>query len=189
MRLLRSGLVATAAAALFSAPTLAADPGDQFLSFISAGQEVPPNGTSANGSGSIFIIDASTFRVNVNVTNLAATTTGAHVHVGPPGVNGAIIFGLNTGSVAPVITASTYTLTDSVFTSAAFVTALGSSTHYFNFHNGAANTSGFGPSTFAGGQARGNIVLAAVPEPGTIALMAGAALPLAGLFRRRRPGA
>lgn len=44
---------------------------------------------------------------------------------------------------------------------------------YINFHTG----------QFGGGEIRGQIV---IPEPGTMALMCGAGLPLLGLLRRRR---
>jgi hypothetical protein len=62
---------------------------------LSGGNEVPPptQATGAHGNARVFV-DRAAGRITyqVNVYNLPTGLTGAHIHVGPAGSNGPIIF-------------------------------------------------------------------------------------------------
>ena len=62
-----------------------------FRALATGGQEVPPvqNGTWADVQCVLNFITGVT--CNVRVVNLAAGATGAHIHVGSPGVNGPVV--------------------------------------------------------------------------------------------------
>jgi CHRD domain len=67
---------------------------------LSGTQEVPPNGSTATGSGTMVIdTDTNTMNFNISFSGLSAPQTAAHFH-GPamPGVNAGVIFGLGLGS-------------------------------------------------------------------------------------------
>lgn len=168
---------------------------------------IPNNTTTtdgATGTGSFFFnAVANTLTVDLQVSNLKADITGAHIHLVADGVdpienNGPVRFniasqagfapGAIAGSGGPGIM---FTFPTVVFTNpdAGFIEDLRNGQGYFNVHNAGANPSP-PPADFTGGQIRGNITpsaIVAAPEPGTLGLLAGAAaaaLPLLGLYRR-----
>jgi hypothetical protein len=62
---------------------------------LSGGNEVPPPSTATGAHGNArVVIDRAAGRITytVNVYNLPTGLTGAHIHVGPAGSNGPIIF-------------------------------------------------------------------------------------------------
>jgi len=116
----------------------------QFQASLSSAQEVPPNASTATGSGSFTLNDAETnLSINVSFSGLSAPQTAAHIH-GPaaPGVNAGVQFGFPLGS--PVIT--------NWAIPAAQVVNLKAGLLYVNVHT----------TAFPGGEIRGQI-LAAVP--------------------------
>ena len=67
---------------------------------LQGSQEVPPNGSTATGSGTMVVdTDTNTLTYNISFSGLSAPQTAAHFH-GPaaPGVNAGVIFGLGLGS-------------------------------------------------------------------------------------------
>jgi hypothetical protein len=107
---------------------------------MNGAQEVPPNASTAIGSGSLSF-DAATNTLTVSVrTTGVATATMAHVHRGAFGTNGPIVFGLTGGP---------NDWTGSGVLSAADVTSLRTEGLYVNVHS----------STFPGGEIRGQIIL------------------------------
>lgn len=74
-------------------------PQTEFAAKVDSAQEVPPNGSTGTGTGS-FTIDTvlNTLSFNVTFSGLSSTETDAHIHAGPPGVSGSIIFVLPLGS-------------------------------------------------------------------------------------------
>ena len=71
-----------------------------FQATLQGSQEVPPNGSTATGSGTMVVdTDANTLAYNITFSGLSAPQTAAHFH-GPaaPGVNAGVIFPLTLGS-------------------------------------------------------------------------------------------
>ncbi|MBL8899901.1 MAG: CHRD domain-containing protein [Planctomycetes bacterium] len=113
----------------------------RYISYnMNGAQEVPPNSSTATGSGSL-IFDASTNTLSVSVTTTGVVgAVAAHVHRGAFGVNGPVVFGLTGGPD---------NWTGSGVLSAADVANLRSEGLYVNVHSG----------TFPGGEIRGQIIL------------------------------
>jgi hypothetical protein len=121
-----------AIAAVFDANRFVAD--NAFTATLTGAQEVPPNGSSAIGAGTV-IIDANTRLLRATVTTAGIMGTGAHIHESPPAVSGPIVFPLNETSPGSGIWTTQATLTD------AQLNALRSGNYYFNVHS-AANPAG-----------------------------------------------
>jgi CHRD domain-containing protein len=71
-----------------------------FSATLQGSQEVPPNGSTATGSGTMVLdTDTNMLSYNISFSGLSAPQTAAHFH-GPaaPGVNAGVIFGLGLGS-------------------------------------------------------------------------------------------
>lgn len=63
-----------------------------FTAPLSGDQEVPPNASPGTGLVQIdFDTGAQTLRLVVQFSGLGSNTTAAHIHLAPPGVNGAAI--------------------------------------------------------------------------------------------------
>ena len=136
-------------------------------------QEVPPNASTGYGSGSLSLDDSTgDYALGGTFNALLGTTTGAQIQ-GPAGY----------GATGPLVKALTIDLGvhDGNFSgSGTFnmtqMADLTDEKYYVNI-----------PSTlFTGGEIRGQIRLAAVPEPGTIVLLACGSLALAATAWRRR---
>ena len=166
----------------------------------------PNEPTNSPGTGfATVIIDpvAHTVMVSATFSGLTSGTTAAHIHcctstplTGNAGVatqvpaftNFQPLFGMTAGSFS-----QTYTMTDTdaLLYNPAFVTANNNSvaqaeatlfsgimagTTYFNIHT----------TMFGGGEIRGFLTPAGVPEPATVVLLGSGLLAILGLYRQRR---
>lgn len=197
--LLSAAALMGAASAL--APQAAHAQSFSFSALLNSAQERPINNTSAvvntSGEASAFF-DQDLNRLTItllSVRNMVGNITGAHIHVLPATAdplndNGPIRFdffgptGLSApipnsgGAATPGGNGTSFVFPQIVFNNpnAADIQSIRNGFAYFNVHT----------QTFPGGQIRGNIAAtAAIPEPGTLALLAGVLLPVVGLARRR----
>ena len=126
-------------------------------------------GTSSPGTGSgTLTFDDVTNQLDWNISfgGLVGTQTAAHFHgPAPAGSNGGIQIGLPLGS--PLVGSATLTATQK--------TQLLGELWYLNIHT----------STNPGGEIRGQLLLAPIPEPETYAMMI-AGLGLIGVAARRK---
>lgn len=157
--------------------------------------EVPPNSSPATGRARVtFDTTAQTLSVQADFSGLTGTTAAAHIHIGAPGVNGPVAtqtpsfvdfpLGVTSGSFMQTLDltlASSFRpgfITDNGGTpasaSAALLAGLQGPGAYFNIHT----------SAFPSGEIRGD--LAAIPEPGTWALMIGGFGLVGAAMRRQR---
>ena len=112
-------------------------------------QEVPANSAPGVGTASVSMVDGKT-RVVLNLVGLTAPVTGAHIHIGAPGVNGSVVLNLLTGTGTGTRDTSKSGELHLDFKFDASVTGLGNKTHYINVHTG------LNP----GGELRGDLVKA-----------------------------
>lgn len=155
----------------------------QFTASLSGAQEVPPIVTPATGY--------AWFELNSEQTALyyelyvfdIANVVQAHIHLAPPGVNGPVVAFLHglappTGAVNGLLASGTITAPNVIGPLAgnfnALIGHMLDGNTYVNVHT----------VQYPAGEIRGQIGQA-VPEPGTIALVA-AGLAAAGLLRRRK---
>jgi hypothetical protein len=179
-------------------------PGDSRAAFIiyttnlSGANEVPAVTTPGTGFAEVDVdTTANTMRVRVTFSGLTANTTMSHIHAAaPPGSNAGVATTTPTFPNFPLgVTSGTYDMTfDMTLASSynpAFITAnggtaasaeaalfaaLASDQAYLNIHT----------TTNTGGEIRGWLTPAAVPEPSSFVLGGLCALGLA-VFARRRP--
>lgn len=112
-----------------------------FLAALRGSQEVPPNDSTALGSGTALVNQANRLLIT------AVTTTGiagdaAHIHEAPPGVNGPIIIPLTESPPGSGIWTANATLTEAQYAS------MQAGNMYFNVHSAA----------FPAGEIRGQIL-------------------------------
>ena len=169
-----------------------------FTAFLDGPSESPPNASPGTGFAEVtFDADLHTMRVEVTFTDLIGTTTAAHIHVlVPPLTTGPVATTVPSFAGFPLgVTSGTFDLTlDMTLASsyragfitdnggtvasaeAALLAGLLAGNAYFNIH-----------TTFApGGEIRG--FLQAVPEPGTLGLLAAGLAGLLVAARRMRSG-
>lgn len=110
---------------------------------LDARQEVPPNASTARGSGSVFVNPAtSQVMASLSWSGLSGAAIAGHIHAAAAGINGPVICNL-----APAASASG-SLTDVLCTlTAAQVSELQAGRTYFNLHT----------ASFPGGEIRGQI--------------------------------
>jgi hypothetical protein len=131
----------------------------------------PPGAPDRSGSGTanFTLSDTGTFSYTISYSGLSGNSIAAHVHgPGAPGVDAGVMFGLQGGTFGSPqgsFNGST-TLTPSQ------INDLNNGLLYVNIHS----------TTFGIGEIRGQI--AAVPEPGTMALMAAAGGLMIALRRK-----
>ena len=138
-------------------------------------QEVPATGSLATGSATAFFDTATgIMTVNGTFTGLQGNVSNAHIHgFAAPGVNAGVKIGLTfSGTTSGTISGSgAITGDDAMFTS-----TLVNGLTYLNIHSVA----------FAGGEIRGRLFNpTAVPEPGSVAILALASLSALAVRRRR----
>ena len=184
--------------AMFAAPAAFADT-IYYRATMSGTAEAPPNASPGYGVA-FFILDdvALTFSMNVPFFDLIGTTTVAHIHcctatplAGTAGVATATpsFPGFPSG-VTTGLYEQTFSLADASFYNPAYITANGGTVDsaraaflsglagnqsYFNIHT----------SEYPGGEIRGFLVAAPIPEPATWSML-GLGLGVLGLWGRRR---
>ncbi|HVP30390.1 MAG TPA: CHRD domain-containing protein [Myxococcota bacterium] len=139
---------------------------------MTGSQETPVNASGAAGGGiAPFDSVADTISVSVFFAGLAAPATAWHIHIGAPGVPGPVIV-----SITPFTPASTSgsIVGGPLAFPVADITDLLAGNTYFNIHD----------AVFPGGEIRGQLIPAVVPEPGTLSLLGLATLGLAVARRR-----
>ena len=193
-------LVAAAAALACAAPAHAVT---VFTATLTGAQESPvPGSPTASGFGTFILNDAQTaLSWNVTVSGIDFTgtqsadtsdnLTNAHIHRAPPGTAGPVIWGFicnpfNDNNPTDVVVSpfpsglggTVSTKWDAGEGNGTTLTAelanLLAGNTYINFHT----------TQFPGGAVRGQI-LPAVPEPGTLALLASALVAGGGILRKR----
>ena len=191
-------LGAVGAVALAAVPASAAI--HVFKTGLQGTAEVPPNASPGIGGARVILDDVSNrMRVEASFSGLTAPTTVAHIHCcTPPGANAGVATAVPSfpGFPAGVTSGSYNRLFDLNLASSfnptfvtnnggtvasartVFLTAMFAGNTYFNVHT----------SAFPGGEIRGNLFLAEVPEPASWALMiAGFGLVGMALRGRRSP--
>lgn len=150
--------------------------------------EVPPNASPAFGEA-IVSYDAANNSLSYTITfqDLLAPATAAHIHFGVPGISGPVIFpfthagppAATSGSFAGTLTAADLIprLTSGINTFADAIAAIEMGNTYVNIHD----------SVLPGGEIRGQLLVRAVPEPGSMALMVAGAVFGGAILAIRRP--
>lgn len=168
---------------------------------LNGAQETTPGDTStATGTLSLdYMAATQSLAYTLTFSGLTYPASMAHIHVGPPGVSGAILFtffdyGTNptpstTGeTVSGTLTAADFMpdTYDGINTFANAISFIEAGNTYVNVHS--ASPMGTMPNYMLG-EIRGQILLAntgTVPEPGTLGLIgASVSLVAFGAFRRR----
>jgi hypothetical protein len=200
--MVRSGLVC---AAVLSTSVAVAGPGTaraqviEYIAAMSGPNESPPTTSTATGNVIVdFNPSAHTLRIRGSFQGLTSNTAAAHIHAatatpltGTAGVATVLPAppGFPIGVTSGTFDSTLNTLTDAAYNPAyetanggtaasaeqALQAALFQGKAYFNIHT----------TNFGGGEIRGFLVLAPVPEPGTLALT-GVAFAGVLAYRRRR---
>jgi len=148
-----------------------------YVANLDAAQEAfhnddPPGAPDRSGSGiaNFTLTDTGTFSYTISYSGLSGNSSLAHIH-GPaaPGVDAGVLFPLQGGTFG----APQGSFNGSVNLNQSQIDQLNSGLWYVNIHS----------TTFGVGEIRGQI--AAVPEPGTIALVAAAGGLMLALRRKR----
>lgn len=192
----RSLSILALAAAAACAPAVAQAQADTIIKATASGPaESPPNG-SAGSSVAAFEIDGNILRAEVPFRDLLGTTTAAHIHCCTTesftGVAAVAIpfvdfpLGVTAGSYTHAFDLSDATVYDPAFlsafggtpqsASAALIDAINSSQAYLNIHT----------DQYPGGEIRGFMVAAPIPEPATWGMLAMGMAGLGMMARRRR---
>ena len=198
---------ALTAAVVFALALPAAHAATTFTANLTGAQEVPVTGLpGASGTATFVLNDAQNalafhatvngidFTGNQTPGNTADNLVNAHIHApGAPGVAAPVVWGFIgtpfndtnptdvvvspfANGVGGIVSATWNAAEGNNTTLAAQLPSILAGNAYINFH-----TTGF-----PGGAVRGQIVVAAIPEPFTLALMGAGLLVTGGAARRRR---
>jgi hypothetical protein len=80
-----------------------------FRARLSGSQEVPPNNSIAQGQASFTLSDDNTLLFYKLTVRDIANVTQAHIHVGPPGMNGPVVLFLYPSAPPPVLIPGPFT--------------------------------------------------------------------------------
>jgi hypothetical protein len=158
---------------LLAAVTLLSVPARATMLFdasLTGAQEVPPNASPGTGFGTVLLYPLMTqITVDLNWVGLTAPATAATIH-GPaaPDTNAPVIFTL---SSVPAATSGT-ALEETFAITPAQVAYLEAGLFYFNVHT----------SNFPGGEIRGQILAAVVPEQGGTCVLLGVSIAILVAF-------
>jgi CHRD domain len=111
-----------------------------FAATVNGASEVPVNASTATGTA-LAVFDKTTKILTLSLTYSGLTATAMHIHKGPAGVGGGVLFGLST---APFTSPIAYT---SPALSAGQEDSLMNNLYYINIHS----------SSFPAGEIRGQI--------------------------------
>ena len=162
-----------------------------YVTNLSGGNEVPPNGST--GTGNVVVsLTGDLLTVNEVFSGLTVAASAAHIHCcGPAGVS----VGVAVPFVGfPTTTSGTYTRTFDLtlastytagFVTASGGTAAGAEAALIVGLNGGQTYANIHNPTYPGGEIRGQLAAAPVPEPTTAGLMLLGLAPLGMLLRRR----
>lgn len=179
--------LAIVALALAAAPLAAAT----FTTTLSGANETIPNASPATGTGTLTLSsDQNSIHVQLNWVGLTAPAAASHIHCCAfQGANGPVAVGFDTPAATSGSIDRTYDLTllstygagfqpgqDAATKRAAFLAGLFGGLTYFNVHN----------ANFPAGEIRGQLALAAIPEPASWAMMIGGFGLVGSALRRRR---
>lgn len=174
---------------------------------LNGGQETTPGDTSA-ATGSLtldYIAATQQLDYTLSFTGLTYPATEAHIHLGPPGVSGAILFpifeygdnptpSVTSETVSGVLNANSFMpdTYDGIGTFAQAVTEIEDGDTYVNVHSDSPMGS---TPNYMNGEIRGQITVSAdpdpasAPEPASVGLVgagaAGALLFFGGLRKRQ----
>lgn len=128
-----------------------------FHANLSGTQEVPPVVSSGTGFCNA-LRDQPQAKLNVTCTyqGLSSPATAAHIHLGPPGVNGPVVFTLSLAPSSPIVS------TWSGLTPANIADLLAGN-FYVNIHT----------QVFPGGEIRGQLLSGEGPTPAAVPTMNG----------------
>lgn len=150
-----------------------------FSANLSGAAETPPVSTTAFGAALVSFDDvAFTVSVQEIFSGLATVASASHIHcctaVAGVGTTGVALGLTGFPAVQTGFYSSTFTLSSASFASLLAGTAAGKA--YVNIHD----------ATYPGGEIRGWLAAAPVPEPATYALMLGGLLAVGWVARRRQ---
>jgi len=196
---MKAARIAFAVAFLAVASTAFADP-ITYVAFLSGPAESPPNASPGTGFASATIdILAHTLAVSATFSGLTTPTTASHIHcctaapfTGAAGVATQVpafaLFpiGVTAGSFSQILNTSLASSYNPAFITsvggtvaaaeATLAAGLAAGTTYFNIHT----------QMFPGGEIRGFLVPAAIPEPSTVGLISAGLVGILVLRGRRR---
>lgn len=179
--------IAAVALATAATPLAAAT----YTTALSGANETMPNASPATGTGILTLSsDQNTIRVQLNWAGLTAPARASHIHCCAfQGANGPVAIGFVTPAATTASLDQFYDLTSLSTYSGGFQTGQTAATKrssflaglmagkaYYNIHN----------TNFGAGEIRGQLTLAAVPEPASWALMIGGFGLVGGALRRQR---